>query len=85
MKDIKFLFALVCLLLVQFSVAKESTIRGTIIDDENAEPLFAATVGVTGTNIGASSDFDGNFELKIKPGSYTISFFFYWISNISNY
>ena len=76
MKDIKFLFALVCLLLVQFSVAKESTIRGTIIDDENAEPLFAATVGVTGTNIGASSDFDGNFELKIKPGSYTISFSF---------
>ena len=38
--------------------------------------MFAATVGVTGTNIGASSDFDGNFELKIKPGSYTISFSF---------
>ena len=76
MKGIKFVFALVCLLLVQFSLAKESAIRGTIIDDESAEPLFAATVGVPGTNIGASSDFDGNFELKIKPGSYTLSFSF---------
>ena len=53
-------------LVVQFSVTfQESTIRGTIIDDENESPCFAATVGVTETNIGASSDFDGNFELKI--------------------
>ena len=37
MKGIKFVFALVCLLLVQFSLAKESAIRGTIIDDERNE------------------------------------------------
>ena len=40
MKDIKFLFALVCILLVQFSVAKESTIRGTIIDMKMQRPCL---------------------------------------------
>ncbi len=76
MKITKYLIIYLTLFLVQFTFANESIIRGTIIDDESAEPLFAASAGVPGKNIGASSDFDGNFELKIKPGIYTLSISF---------
>ena len=68
-------FILLLLVINQFVLANE-TIRGTIIDDENAEPLFAANVGIVGSSIGASADFDGNFDLKVEPGIYTLSFSF---------
>ena len=68
-------FILLLLVINQFVLANE-TIRGTIIDDENAEPLFAANAGIVGSSIGASADFDGNFDLKVEPGIYTLSFSF---------
>ena len=67
-------FILLLLVINQFVLANE-TIRGTIIDDENAEPLFAANAGIVGSSIGASADFDGNFDL-VEPGIYTLSFSF---------
>ncbi|MGN0213494.1 MAG: SusC/RagA family TonB-linked outer membrane protein [Muribaculaceae bacterium] len=42
-------------------------IKGTIVD-EAGEPIIGATVMVKGTNAGTSTDFDGNFEVKAKPG-----------------
>ncbi|MGC6491191.1 MAG: TonB-dependent receptor domain-containing protein [Flavobacteriales bacterium] len=80
------------LVLVVFSlisidlIAQQGIIRGTIIDDDNAEPLFAANAGIAGTTIGASADFDGNFELNVSPGKYsiTVSFIGYQTLNITN-
>ena len=67
-------------------MGQNGIIRGTIIDDENAEPLFAANAGIKGTSIGASADFDGNFELNADPGTYTltVSFIGYQQINISD-
>ena len=76
-------FILLLLVINQFVLANE-TIRGTIIDDENAEPLFAANAGIVGSSIGASVDFDGNFDLKLNQ-VFIPYHFLYWISNITNF
>lgn len=76
MKNIQHFVILLLVCLSQLSLANDSVIRGTIIDDISTEPMFAANVGVVGSNIGASTDFDGNFELKIEPGVYTLWFTF---------
>ena len=76
MKNIQHFVILLLVCLNQLSLANDSVLRGTIIDDISTEPMFAANVGVVGSNIGASTDFDGNFELKIEPGVYTLWFTF---------
>ena len=62
------------------------TIRGKIIDAKTSEPIFAANVGIKGTTIGISSDFDGNFELKIpyKKTTLSISYIGYQTKEIEN-
>lgn len=53
-----------CFGYVNSTVAQELT--GTILDADSGEPLFGASVVVTGTAVGGTADFDGNF--KFKPG-----------------
>lgn len=52
--------------------AQQGTVRGTVTDASNGEPLFGVNVVIDGTTIGAVSDFDGKFEIKTKPGTYSI-------------
>lgn len=52
--------------------AQKGIVRGTIIDDETGEPLFSASVMAKGTTVGVVTDFDGNYDLKLDPGVYTI-------------
>ena len=47
-------------------------IRGTITDASTGEPIMGANIVIEGTTIGTSSDFDGNFTLKIKQGTYSL-------------
>ncbi len=49
------------------SVLKEHVITGTILD-ENDLPLPGANVIVKGASIGTTTDFDGNFKLKVEKG-----------------
>ena len=60
----KKIFTLLLILIhtILFSQDK-GVIRGSVYDSETGEPLFAANVGVKGTSIGATTDFDGNFEI----------------------
>ena len=71
---------------MQSLIAQNGIIRGKIIDDESAEPMFAASAGIEGTTNGASSDFDGNFEISISSGNYNliVSFVGYNSTTISN-
>ncbi len=55
--------------------AQNGTIRGTIID-EIGEPLFSANAVVKGTTIGATTDFDGKFDISIAPGTYSVELSF---------
>lgn len=52
--------------------AQKGTLRGTIIDDETAEPIFGATIYIQSEGTGTTSDFDGKFELQLNPGEYTL-------------
>ncbi|MFT4526382.1 MAG: iron complex outermembrane receptor protein [Bacteroidia bacterium] len=55
-------------------------VSGTIKDSKSGEPLFAANVVITGTTVGATTDFDGNFKFNAgqePPFSLTISYIGY--------
>ncbi len=53
------------------ALAQNGTVRGTIYDGGTGEPLFGVAVSVVGTQFGAVTDFDGDFELQLAPGTYT--------------
>ncbi|MDG3582423.1 SusC/RagA family TonB-linked outer membrane protein [Galbibacter pacificus] len=55
------------LLVSQLLLAQNKTITGTITDVSDGMPLPGATVVVKGTNVGTSTDFDGNFSLDNVP------------------
>ncbi|MGC6285654.1 MAG: TonB-dependent receptor domain-containing protein [Polaribacter sp.] len=74
----KRLFLLVTIL-CSFSVAAQTTgtLTGKLLDKEsNNEPLPFANVLIKGTTNGTSTDIDGKYILKLKPGTYTVVFSF---------
>lgn len=55
-------------------------VSGTIKDSKSGEPLFAASVVITGTTVGATTDFDGKFKFNAgqePPFSLTVSYIGY--------
>ncbi|PHR69411.1 MAG: TonB-dependent receptor [Lutibacter sp.] len=61
------------LFFVTISIFANGIIRGTVIDASSGEPIINVNVIVEGTSIGATTDFDGIYSLKIKEGTYTIT------------
>ncbi|MCZ8341523.1 MAG: TonB-dependent receptor [Leptospira sp.] len=59
-----------------FSQATGS-IRGTIIDSENGEAVFGATIVVRSEKKFAKTDFDGKYVLELPPGSYQVEYQMY--------
>ncbi len=64
MKKNKFKFSLTffALLCVNIILA-QTTIRGTVKDAETNEPIPGANIIIQGTNVGTTTDFDGNFVI----------------------
>ena len=62
--------------------AQNGTIRGTIYDEGTGEPLFGVAVAVVGAQIGAVTDFDGDFEIQLPEGVYTIQASFISFNNL---
>lgn len=52
--------------------SQKGIIRGQVIDGESGEPLFSANAVLKGTVIGATTDFDGKFELSAEEGTYNL-------------
>lgn len=50
----------------------QSMLKGSIKDASTNEKLPGVTISVKNSTIGAISDLDGNYELKLSPGKYTI-------------
>ena len=50
-----------------FVTAQEVNVSGTVYDSESGELLPGASIVVSGTNIGTTTDFDGNFSLNNIP------------------
>lgn len=49
---------------VQMVFAQQKTVSG-IVSDQNGLPLQGATVIISGTSSGTSTDFDGKYHLRI--------------------
>jgi TonB-linked SusC/RagA family outer membrane protein len=62
------LFYLLFLCAATSFYAQQTQISGTVISSEDAFPVAGANILVEGKNIGTSSDFDGNFEIKVNKG-----------------
>ena len=44
----------------------QTTITGTVKDAKTGETLLGASIKVTGKAVGTTTDFDGNFTLKVN-------------------
>mgnify|MGYP001228354019 CR=1 FL=1 len=85
---LKLLFMIVLGLLQTSLLAQQNgSITGKITDKSNNEELIGSNVLILGTNLGASSDIDGNFVIKgLAPGKYNvkISFISYTSLTVEN-
>ncbi|MEM9326650.1 MAG: TonB-dependent receptor [Bacteroidota bacterium] len=66
------IFCSVFLLLSSAVNAQTGFIRGTVYETATGDPLFGVAVRVPGTSTGAVTDFDGKFNIKAPPGTYSI-------------
>jgi len=67
----KKIFTLIILLAFSYSLHAQSTgaLEGRIVNKQNNEPVPFANIVIWGTNIGSTSDFDGNFIFAgLEPG-----------------
>jgi len=70
-------------LIVQLTFAQQKTISGTV-SDENGLPLLGATVVISGTSTGTTTDFDGNYKINANTGDVlTFSYVGYQSQNIT--
>jgi len=63
--------------------SQKGIIRGQVIEAETGEPLFSANAVLSGTTVGATTDFDGNFEIKADPGTYDLKVSFIGLSSVT--
>ena len=66
------LLCIILLFVTKFSNAQEFTISGKVFDS-NANVLAGASVNVESTNLGSSSDMNGEFKISLIKGEYTLS------------
>jgi outer membrane receptor protein involved in Fe transport len=52
--------------------SQNGTLKGVVYDETNGETVPFATMFVTETGSGTSTDFDGAYELSLAPGTYNI-------------
>ncbi|MDE6644152.1 MAG: SusC/RagA family TonB-linked outer membrane protein [Muribaculaceae bacterium] len=66
----RLLFLLTCLTLLT-GVAMAKTVKGVVIDASDKEPVIGASVLVKGTQIGTSTNIDGEFTINNVPDNAT--------------
>lgn len=73
--DKRFCFLLatiLCLPVLLF--AAEGRVTGKVHDEQDNTPLTGVNVQVVGTNVGTSTDFEGDYTLGLEDGTYTLRF-----------
>src|SRR5210317_2277072 len=83
MKKLKSLL-LVALFLTSATVFAQTKLTGKVVDETN-QPLPGASIVLSGTSSGASTDFDGNFsfESTATSGTVLVSFIGYETKSIN--
>ena len=72
----KQLYTFILVVLTSLAFGQETKISGIVFDGEFNEPLPFVNVLIDGTTIGTTTDFDGNYNLELLPGKYSIVFSF---------
>lgn len=66
-RKFNYLTSIVLVFMVHFAYAQNKTITGVVSDDKGV-PLMGATVIVSGTSNGTTTDFDGNYSISAQAG-----------------
>lgn len=51
----------------------QTQVKGVVVSDEDGQPVIGATVRVVGTNVGAVTDINGNFNITCPQGKNTLN------------
>ncbi len=74
---IRFCLTLVAFLLIgSLPIMAQQTVRGTVVDADNGEPLPGVNVVIKGTLKGMATDIEGRFELTLATGESILVFSF---------
>ncbi len=57
----------VCIFFISNNILAQRIVKGTVTDAKSGETLIGCSIYIPNTNIGTTSDLDGNFELKNVP------------------
>ncbi len=72
--------------LVGIVSAQTGVLKGKITNQFTNEPIGFANVLIEGTNLGTTSDFDGNYEIEnVPPGTYDITASFIGFNSVTQY
>jgi hypothetical protein len=73
----KLKFLLIGLFFTIISFAQNTAkVSGIITDKDSKQPVGFVSVSLKGTMINAESDINGNYEIAMKPGKYTVVYAF---------
>jgi hypothetical protein len=63
------------------------TLSGSVVDFNSGEALTGVEVKIEGTDVTTYTDFDGHFEIEVKPGKYNLiaSYISYKNSLVENF
>ena len=64
------------------AIAQNGIIRGTVYEEETGEALFYANAQVPSVGAVSFTDFDGNFELSLAPGTYSLELSFLGLATL---
>jgi len=73
---IKLIAAVVLLFSCQLAHAQKGILKGTIKNEASGETIIGASIMIPGTSTGTRSDVNGNFTLKLNPGTQKIKISF---------
>ncbi|MEY3942096.1 MAG: hypothetical protein RIR07_982, partial [Bacteroidota bacterium] len=69
----KSFFSLVLALGFSLAASAQATyLRGSVVDGSTGESIIGAAVNIEGSTVAGMTDLDGNFSLKVAPGTYTV-------------
>ena len=68
----RLMMALACLLLSLGTVLAQTKVNGTVISQDDGQPVIGASVRVTGTNVGTVTNANGQFFLTVPEGKKTL-------------
>ena len=70
----KLFYLLLLMTFCSITVLGQGTVRGVITDKTDKTPLIAVNIVIKGTTIGTVTNFNGEYVLPLKAGTYTLQY-----------